>query len=344
MKPLLGITMGDPAGIGPEVVVKALVNPEIQALCNPVVIGDTSALQQSIHIAGLSLRLETIRHPCESRSAPGIIQVIDLGNVPADLPIGTVDPRAGKAAYENVARAVEYAMAGEIQGIVTAPLNKEALNLAGYRFPGHTEILAHLSGVQHYSMMLVGPTLRVVHVTTHVSLRRACDLIRKDRVMRVIHLAEAALKQMGIARPRIGVAGLNPHAGENGLLGDEDAAEIEPAIAEARAAGLNVTGPLPADTIFHRAVSRGEFDIVVVMYHDQGHIPLKTLDFQGGVNVTVGLPFIRTSVDHGTAFDIAGKGKADPRSMREALLLAAKMAKQSHPANGTCGFRDSLPD
>jgi 4-hydroxythreonine-4-phosphate dehydrogenase len=326
MKPLLGVTMGDPAGVGPEVVVRALANPEIQALCAVVVIGDAIAIRQAINLAEVSLGLETIRTPIECTGDSRHLHLIDLHNVPSDLAIGRVDARGGKAAYEYVARAVEYALAGEIQGIVTAPLNKEALNLAGYHFPGHTEILAHLSGVQHYSMMLVGPALRVIHVTTHVSLRRACDLIRKERVLRVIWLADDALKRMGIAEPRIGVAGLNPHAGENGLLGEEDAAEIEPAILEARAAGMNVTGPLPADTIFHRTVARGEFDIVVVMYHDQGHIPLKTLDFEGGVNVTVGLPFIRTSVDHGTAFDIAGKGNADPRSMREALLLAARMA------------------
>jgi 4-phospho-D-threonate 3-dehydrogenase / 4-phospho-D-erythronate 3-dehydrogenase len=325
MKPILGVTMGDPAGVGPEVTAKALAHPEIQERCCPVVIGDAGVMQKSLILAGVSLRLHTIHDP-EECGCPGSIHVINLANVPADFPVGRVNVLAGKAAYEYVARAVEYALSGRIQAIVTAPLNKEALNLAGYTFPGHTEILAHLSGVQHYAMMLVGPALRVIHVTTHVPLRRACDLIRTERVLRVIRLADAALKQMGIAEPRIGVAGLNPHAGENGMLGEEDTAEIEPAVAEARASGLRVTGPLPGDTIFHRAVSRGEFDIVVAMYHDQGHIPLKTLDFEGGVNVTVGLPFIRTSVDHGTAFDIAGKGQADSRSMREALLLAARMA------------------
>jgi 4-phospho-D-threonate 3-dehydrogenase / 4-phospho-D-erythronate 3-dehydrogenase len=326
MKPILGITMGDPAGIGPEVVTKALAHPEIRENCRPVVIGDARAIEKALVLTGVPLHLHTVTDPQECGRSD-CIDVIDLANIPADLPIGRVDAQAGKAAYEYVARAVAYAMNGTIRAIVTAPLNKEALNLAGYHFPGHTEILAHLSGVQHYSMMLVGPALRVIHVTTHVSLRHACDLIRKERVLRVIRLADSALRQMGIVEPRIGVAGLNPHAGENGLLGEEDAAEIEPAIQEARTSGLAVTGPLPADTIFHRAVSRGEFDIVVVMYHDQGHIPLKTLDFEGGVNVTVGLPFIRTSVDHGTAFDIAGKGLADSRSMREALLLAARMAR-----------------
>ena len=194
MKPLLGVTMGDPAGVGPEVVVRALAHPEIQAVCASVVIGDANAIRQAINLAGLSLRLETIRTPIECGGDAGRLHVIDLRNVPSDLPIGRVDARGGKAAYEYVARAVEYALAGEIQGIVTAPLNKEALNLAGYHFPGHTEILAHLSGVQHYSMMLVGPALRVIHVTTHVSLRRACDLIRKERVLRVIRLADTALK------------------------------------------------------------------------------------------------------------------------------------------------------
>jgi 4-phospho-D-threonate 3-dehydrogenase / 4-phospho-D-erythronate 3-dehydrogenase len=327
MKPCLGITMGDPAGVGPEVVAKALAHAEIREACAPLVIGDILAMENAVRVAGLDAPCRTIQNPCECASGAGFINVIDLANVPADLRVGKIDPRAGKAAYEYVARAVGYALSGQIQGIVTAPLNKAALNLAGYQFPGHTEILAHLSGVKDYSMMLVGQSLRVIHVTTHVSLRHACDLIRKERVLRVIRLAAAALQQMGIAEPRIGVAGLNPHAGENCLLGDEDAAEIVPAIAEARAAGLRVTGPLPADTIFHRTVVRGEFDIVVVMYHDQGHIPLKTLDFAAGVNVTVGLPFVRTSVDHGTAFDIAGKGRADSRSLREALLLAARMAQ-----------------
>jgi 4-hydroxythreonine-4-phosphate dehydrogenase len=338
MKPCLGITMGDPAGIGPEVVAKALSHAEIREACSPLVIGDILAMEKAVRVAGLETPCRTIQNPCDCTSVAGFINVIDLANVPADLRVGNIDPRAGKAAYEYVARAVEYALSGQIEGIVTAPLNKEALNLAGYRFPGHTEILAHLSGVTDYSMMLVGRSLRVIHVTTHVSLRQACDLIRKERVLRVIRLADAALKQMGIDNPRIGVAGLNPHAGENRLLGDEDAAEIVPAIAEARAEGLRVTGPLPADTIFHLALVRGEFDVVVVMYHDQGHIPLKTLDFDAGVNVTVGLPFIRTSVDHGTAFDIAGKGKADSRSMREALLLAARMA-QSVPTTLGPGHR-----
>ena len=256
-----------------------------------------------------------------------MIDIIDLDNLPADLPFSQVDARAGKAAYEYIEKAVSYAMKEEIHAIVTAPLNKEALNLGGNHYPGHTEILGALTGQKDYSMMLVGGPLRVIHVTTHVAFSKVPELVKKERVLRVIKLADEALKMLGIAEPRIAVAGLNPHSGEHGLFGNEDEREIAPAVAEAKALGMDVTGPVPPDTVFYQAAIKHEFDMVVVMYHDQGHIPIKVLGFETGVNVTVGLPCIRTSVDHGTAFAIAGQGIADSRSMTESLLLGAQMAK-----------------
>ena len=327
MKPILGITMGDAAGIGPEIIVKALAAKEIYEIARPVVFGDKKIMERAIGIVGGDLKCQTVQEPSLAGKTYGTIDVVDLDNLPLDLPFAQVDGRAGKAAYEYIEKAVGYALKAEIHAIVTAPLNKEALNLGGCHYPGHTEILGALSGQKDYSMMLVGGALKVIHVTTHVPLRKACDLVKKDRVLRVIRLADDTLKMMGIEKPRIAVAGLNPHSGEHGLFGTEDELEIAPAVDEAKAMGMDVTGPVPPDTVFYQAAIRERFDIVVVMYHDQGHIPIKVLGFETGVNVTVGLPFIRTSVDHGTAFDIAGKGIADGKSMTESLLLGAKMAK-----------------
>ncbi len=327
MKPILGITMGDAAGIGPEIIVKALAAKGIYEIARPVVFGDKKIMERAIGIVGGSLKCQTVQDPSLAGKTYGTIDVVDLDNLPLDLPFAQVDGRAGKAAYEYIEKAVGYALKAQIHAIVTAPLNKEALNLGGCHYPGHTEILGALSGQKDYSMMLVGGALKVIHVTTHVPLRKACDLVKKDRVLRVIRLADDTLKMMGIEKPRIAVAGLNPHSGEHGLFGTEDELEITPAVDEAKAMGMDVTGPVPPDTVFYQAAIRERFDIVVVMYHDQGHIPIKVLGFETGVNVTVGLPFIRTSVDHGTAFDIAGKGIADGKSMTESLLLGAKMAK-----------------
>jgi 4-hydroxythreonine-4-phosphate dehydrogenase len=327
MKPILGITMGDAAGIGPEIIVKALAAKEIYEIARPVVFGDKKIMERAIRIVGGDLKCQTVQDPSLAGKTYGTIDVVDLDNLPLDLPFAQVDGRAGKAAYEYIEKAVGYALKAQIHAIVTAPLNKEALNLGGCHYPGHTEILGALSGQKDYSMMLVGGALKVIHVTTHVPLRKACDLVKKDRVLRVIRLADDTLKMMGIEKPRIAVAGLNPHSGEHGLFGTEDELEITPAVDEAKAMGMDVTGPVPPDTVFYQAAIRERFDIVVVMYHDQGHIPIKVLGFETGVNVTVGLPFIRTSVDHGTAFDIAGKGIADGKSMTESLLLGAKMAK-----------------
>ena len=326
MKPVLGITMGDAAGIGPEVIVKALADKRIYELAHPIVIGDKKIMQRALDIVKSDLQLRTVQDINNLQSEFGYIDLIDLNNLPADLPFAKVDARAGKAAYEYIESAVDLTLKNKIHAIVTAPLNKEALHAGGKNFPGHTEILAHLSKTDDFSMMLTSEKLNVIHVTTHVSIRQACDLIKKERVLTVIELAEEYSKMLGFAEPRIAVAGFNPHAGENGLFGDEDEKEIVPAVKEAQARGMNVVGPLPPDTVFHRAANLDEFDIVVVMYHDQGHIPIKLLGFDTGVNVTVGLPFIRTSVDHGTAFPIAGQGIADSRSMTEALYLGAKMA------------------
>lgn len=326
MKPILGITMGDAAGIGPEVIVKALEDKRIYDLAHPVVIGDFKIMQRALPIVKSNLKLRKVDDLDHYQSEFGYIDVIDLDNLPADLPFSKVDARAGKAAYEFIERAVDLTLKGKIHAIVTAPLNKEALHAGGKMFPGHTEILAQLSHTEDFSMMLTSEKLNVIHVTTHVSMRQACDLIKKERVLTVIELAQEYTKMLGFKQPRIAVAGFNAHAGEHGLFGTEDEEEILPAVLEAQAKGINAVGPIPPDTVFHRAANLDEFDMVVVMYHDQGHIPLKLIGFDSGVNVTTGLPFIRTSVDHGTAFPIAGQGIADSRSMTEALYLGAKMA------------------
>jgi 4-hydroxythreonine-4-phosphate dehydrogenase len=328
MKPIIGITMGDATGAGPEIIVKALDDRGVYDVCRPLVIGDLGIMERAAGIVKLPLKFRAVEDVAAAAFAYGTADVLDLKNLPADLPFATVDARAGKAAYEYVAKGVELAMKGEIDAIATAPLHKEALNAGGYHYPGHTEILGDLSGAKDYAMMLTGGSLRVIHVTTHVSLRQACDLVKKARVLRVIELADLAARQLGFATPRIAVAGLNPHSGEGGLFGDEEIKEIVPAIEEAKGRGFDVTGPVPPDTVFYRAALKNHFDIVVVMYHDQGHIPLKVLGFEEGVNVTVGLPFVRTSVDHGTVFGKAGKGTADSRSMSESIYLAARMAGQ----------------
>jgi len=328
MKPIIGITIGDATGAGPEIIVKSLEDKGVYDVCRPLIIGDRGIMERAAGIVNIPLKFRSIQKVSEAEYAYGVVDVLDLKNLPVDLPFAKVDARAGKAAYEYVAKGIELAMNKEIDAIATGPLHKEALNAAGYHYPGHTEILGTLSNTKDYAMMLTGGPLRVIHVTTHVSIRKACDLIKKERVLRVIKLADQAARQLGFVPPRIAVAGLNPHAGEGGLFGSEEIDEIIPAVEEAKKLGYNVTGPVAPDTVFHRAAIKGHFDIVVVMYHDQGHIPLKVLGFEEGVNVTVGLPFIRTSVDHGTVFGKAGKGTADSRSMSEAIYLAAKMASQ----------------
>jgi len=321
--------MGDVAGIGPEIIAKALSMKDLFRVCRPVVIGDADAMREGLKVAHVQLDIHPIKNASEAKFQYGSIDILDLNNIRIEeLKMGQPQPMAGKAAVEYVQRAVELALAGEIHAIATAPLNKTAMSMAGYEYAGHTEILADLTKTKEYSMMLVAGDLRVIHVTTHVSLKKACDLIRKDKVFTAIRLADEAMKGLGIEKPKIAVAGLNPHAGEGGLFGKEEIEEIEPAIKKAKELGIEVVGPYPADTVFLRAKNR-EFHIVVAMYHDQGHIPVKMLGFEIGVNVSIGMPIIRTSVDHGTAYRRAGLrlGTADPRSLIEAVKLAAKMAQ-----------------
>ncbi len=324
--PVIGITMGDATGVGPEIIVKSLAHQVVYQQCRPLVIGDAQRLEQANEIVKGSAKVRRIQDADEARYEPGIIDCIDLALIPADLPFGQLSPIAGDGAYQYIARAVQLAEAGQIDAICTAPLNKEALHAGGHKYPGHTEMLAYLTHVDEVSMMLVAPQLRVIHVTTHMGIIDAIRKIEPGLVQRTIERGNATLIKAGIARPRIGVCGINPHAGENGLFGyGEEEEKIIPAVKLLQAQGLDVTGPLPADTLFFRA-GRGDFDLVVAMYHDQGHGPVKVLGLEAGVNVTVGLDVIRTSVDHGTAFDIAGKGIADERSLLEALRQGAELA------------------
>lgn len=327
-RPLLALTLGDPAGIGPEVVVKALQHTHVYQQCRPLVVGDRRMLAQAATwVQATALGFDVVQTPDQGAYTPGVITVLDLGNAdPAHITPGQVSAAAGRAAVEYVFRACDLAMAGEVDAIVTAPLNKEAMNQAGFHYAGHTELLAERTGAARVSMLLTGPKLRVVHVSTHVSLAEAIRRVTPARVEEVIDLAQRSCQALGIDEPRIAVAGLNPHASEGGLFGNEEEIAIAPAVAAARARGLNVSDALPPDTVFLRAV-KGEFDIVVAMYHDQGHIPMKLLAFDSGVNVSMGLPIIRTSVDHGTAFDIAGMGKASEESMVAAIDVAVQMAR-----------------
>ncbi|MDR2484545.1 MAG: 4-hydroxythreonine-4-phosphate dehydrogenase PdxA [Treponema sp.] len=338
-KPILGITMGDPSGIGPEISVKALGQTKIYDLCHPVIIGDARVMEKAAREA--IKRQDIVIHPVSSVKEClfkcGTIDVYDLHNVEVEkLKIGKVDAMSGEAAFTSVKKVIELALAGEIDATITNPLNKEALNLAGHHYSGHTEIYADLTATKDYSMMLADEALRVVHVSTHVSLREACDRVKKDRVLKVIELAHNTCKGLGIGDPKIAVAGLNPHAGENGMFGTEEIEEIRPAIEAAKAKGINAEGPIPPDTVFPKAHG-GMYDIVVAMYHDQGHIPLKVLGFQydkaagkwqavNGVNITLGLPIIRSSVDHGTAFDRAWQGSANESSLVNAIEYGVRLA------------------
>ncbi|MFB3881814.1 MAG: 4-hydroxythreonine-4-phosphate dehydrogenase PdxA [Armatimonadota bacterium] len=336
-RPLLAITMGDPAGVGPEVVVAALGSRRARAAGRALVIGDGRALARAAASRGAVFTPRTVSGAREALTGRSPICLLDLRNAdPDQISLGQLSAAAGRAAADYIEKAVELARAGEVAAVVTAPINKEALRKAGVAHPGHTEMLAALCGVKRVGMMLVHGEMRVSHVTTHLALRDACEIITQERVLSAIRLTDEALCRMGTARAHIAVAGLNPHAGEGGLFGEEEIEVIAPAVEAARAEGINATGPLPPDTVFarHRA---GEFDAVVAMVHDHGHIAMKTVGFRkrkgggltsAGVNVTLGLPIIRTSVDHGTAFDIAGKGIADPTSMVEAIVLAARMACQ----------------
>jgi 4-hydroxythreonine-4-phosphate dehydrogenase len=328
-RPVIGITMGDAAGIGPEIIVKACAVAEVHEMCRPLVIGDANRLRKAAAIVRSALNVHAVPDPGEARFDRNSVECVDLRVIPDDLPFGNLSSVAGDGAYRFIARAVELAKAGKIDAICTAPLNKEALHAGGHIFPGHTELLAALSGTKEVSMMLSTPKMRVIHVTTHIGLIDAVEKIEPGLVERTIRRGNDALVKAGLPKPHVGVCGINPHAGEHGLFGrGEEEEKVQPGVEAARRAGVDVEGPLPADTLFFRA-GRGDFDLVVAMYHDQGHGPVKVLGLEAGVNITVGLPFVRTSGDHGTAFDIAGTGKADERSLIEALRQAVALAPAS---------------
>lgn len=339
MRPLIAITMGDPAGIGSELCAKVLSKMEIYDRCRPLVIGDANAIKEAIEFTNRSLKVNTIISPSEGKYKFGTIDVLDLGNVDmSKLEYGKVSAMCGKAAGEYIAKAIELAMKGEVDATVTNPIHKESFKLGGWgkKYAGHTEMYADLTNTKDYTMMLAHENFRTVHVSTHVSLRRACDLVKKERIFKVIEAAYNACKEFGIESPRIGVAGLNPHAGEGGLFGTEEMDEIIPAVKEAKSRGYNVEGPIPADSVYSKAKG-GWYDIVVSMHHDQGHIPMKLSGFVwneerkqwdkiSGINVILGLPIIRVSVDHGTAFGKAGKGTANSDSLYEAIITATRFA------------------
>ena len=323
-RPLIGIPMGDPAGIGPEIVLKALKNKKLYDICRPLVIGDTSVLAKAGLIVESGCEPNAVDEPRKGKYTAGTIDVVSLDNIDAKrLEYGKVQAEAGKAAFEYIRRATELAMSGSLTAIATTPINKEAIKAANVNFIGHTEMLAGLTGTNDPLTMFQVYNMRVFFLSRHVSLRKACDIVTKDRLLDYIIRCDAALKKLGIANGTLAVAGLNPHNGEHGLFGDEEGREVEPAIKEAQEKGIPVLGPVPADSVFYLAL-KGRYDAVLSLYHDQGHIATKTVDFERTISLTIGMPFLRTSVDHGTAFDIAGKGIASAVSMEEAIRLAAE--------------------
>jgi 4-hydroxythreonine-4-phosphate dehydrogenase len=336
-RPLIGISVGDPAGIGPEITAKALALSEIYQLCRPLIVAEAEMVKEAVRFSGLDLKIHAISSPREGLFQLGVLDILDLKNIDSkSIRHKVVSAEYGRASFEYVKKVIELALSKEIDATVTGPINKEAINLAGFHYSGHTEIYADLTHTKDYAMMLVHNQFRVIHVSTHVSLREACERVKKDRVYKVITLGYDAVKRLGIENPKIAVAGLNPHAGESGMFGREEIEEIEPAIKQAQKEGLNVEGPIPPDTVFSK-MQGGQYDLVVVMYHDQGHIPTKLIGFQyddktktwgsmSGVNITCGLPIIRVSVDHGTAFGKAGEGRANPESMIQAIRIAAQLA------------------
>lgn len=334
----LAITMGDPAGVGSEIIVKALSHVEVYQQCIPVVIGDYEALADAIKFCNLPMELNVINNISEGNGEFGKVDIIDLGYLaPGSWQYKKNSALCGEASFQYVVRGIRESMEGKVPVVVTAPINKESLNMAGHAYSGHTEIFAEYTGTKDFAMLLASKTLHVIHVSTHCSLREACDRVKKERVLEVIKLAQEGMRQLGYHNPKIGVAGLNPHCSENGLFGTEEKEEIIPAIEEARKEGIDVTGPESPDTVFVKCQA-GQYDIVVAMYHDQGHIPLKLSGFKynlqkdkyesvSGINCTIGLPIIRTSVDHGTAFGKAGEGRANEESMLDAIFAGVKMAQ-----------------
>ena len=352
-RPIVGISMGDPFGNGPEITVKALNDPEVYKTCRPLVVGDRSCMEYALAVSrkvnGIDLKLNLVESPAQGRYEYGTIDLIDLGIVPKDKIPDTLaedPPKAfdvgpcalgGEAAFQYVVKVIDLAMKKEIQATVTNALSKEAINMAGHHYSGHTEIYAEYTGTKKYAMMLAHHDFRVVHVSTHVSLREACDRVKKARVLEVIEIADQVCRDMGIEHPKVAVAGLNPHCGENGLFGREEIEEIKPAIAAAKAEGIDAIGPCPPDSVFSQAIG-GWYDIVVVMYHDQGHIPIKTVGFVydrekqswkavEGVNITLGLPIVRVSVDHGTGYALAGTGTSNELSLVNSIAYAASFGK-----------------
>jgi 4-hydroxythreonine-4-phosphate dehydrogenase len=328
-QPIIAITIGDPCGIGPEVVAKALVMPEVREMCQPLVVGNVQVMRDAFDSLGARDRTFEVREvqgPGDIASSPEVISVLDPHNLNSeDIVIGEASAAAGRASMEWVELAAQLCLSGDAQGMATAPLNKAAAALAGYKEIGHSELLQSLTQAPQVATMLMSGTLRVVHLTTHRSLREACNAVTRDNVLAKVKLTHDYFVEWGFPQPRIGVAALNPHASDGGLVGDEEATAIEPAVADARALGIEATGPVPADTVFTQAID-GMYDVVLCMYHDQGHIPVKVYGFEESVSVNLGLPLVRTSVDHGTAFDIAGKGVAQATSMVEAVKLAAALA------------------
>lgn len=338
--PILAITSGDPAGSGPEITVKTLLLPEVYEMCRPLVIGDVKVIEQALKFTGLADKLSVrgIENVEDARFEYGVIDVYDMKLIPEleALEVGKVSALAGEAAFQYVVKAIDLAMKGEVDGTITNAISKEAINLAGHHYSGHTEIYADYTGTRKYSMMLAHNDFRVVHVSTHVSLMEACLRCKKERILEVIQIAHKACKDLGIENPKIAVAGLNPHCGENGMFGREEIEEITPAINAAKEEGINAIGPCPPDTVFSQAIG-GWYDVVVCMYHDQGHIPTKVQGFVydrekqqwnavAGVNITLGLPIIRVSVDHGTAYDHAGKGDANETSLLNSIEYGTRLA------------------
>lgn len=323
-KPIIGIPIGDPAGIGPEIVLKALRNKELYDICRPLVVGDANVLTQMDSAVGTGLQMNVVAQPEESKYTYGTVDVISLDNVDVcRLKFGQVQAEAGRAAFEYIVKVADLAKAGRIDAIATTPINKEAIKAANIDFIGHTEMLAGLTDTHDPLTMFQVYNLRVFFLSRHVSLRRACDMVKADRLVDYTVRCDEALKRLGLDRRRIVIAGLNPHSGEHGLFGDDEVKEVEPAVKVLRERGIDVTGPVSADSVFHLAL-KGKYDAVLSLYHDQGHIATKTLDFEKTISLTIGMPFLRTSVDHGTAFDIAGKGIASSVSMEEAIRLAAE--------------------
>jgi 4-hydroxythreonine-4-phosphate dehydrogenase len=335
MKPLIAITMGDPTGVGPEIIVRALADRDICEACRPVVLGDRLAMERAIAITCESLEILGSAPESIGEDSPvGVITLLELSSLlPEEMEFGRPGTAAGKAMYSYIAEAVKLCLAGKAGAMATAPINKEALNKAGYHYPGHTELLAKLTGTKEFVMMLAGERLRVTLVTIHEALKDVPDLLSVERVVTTVRITHHDLERYLRKKPRIAVLSLNPHCGEGGLFGDEEARIIAPAVEMARSEGIDAVGPLSADTLFYFA-AKGEYDAVVCMYHDQGLIPLKLLNFDDGVNVTLGLPIIRTSVDHGTAYNLAGSGKASAASMKAAIRMAVEMARRRVKVEG----------